>query len=262
MKEKTLLPMLLKQLRLPTVNRLWKSESQKAIEQGWTPTHYLMILCEYELSDRNNRRLARHMLEAKLPRGKTLETFDFKVAPSLNKSQINAFASGEIWIENRRNLLIFGPSGVGKTHLAAAIGEKLVETGHRVLFIRTTELVQKLQAAKKALELPSALEKFNKYDCLILDDFGYVQKDQAETNVLFELICERYENKSILITSNQGFAKWDNIFTDKAMAVAAADRLIHHATILELNIESYRKRTALKQLSEQKKEREKDEDLN
>ena len=206
--------MLLKQLRLPTVNRLWKSEGEKAIEQGWSPIHYLflfccMILCEYELSDRNNRRLARHMSEAKLPRGKTLATFDFKVVPSLNKSQINAFAAGEVWIKNGNNLLIFGPSGVGKTHLGAAIGEKLVETGHRVLFIRTTELVQKLQAAKQALELPSALEKLSKYDCLILDDFGYVQKDQAETSVLFELICERYENKSILITSNQGFTQWD-----------------------------------------------------
>jgi DNA replication protein DnaC len=92
--------------------------------------------------------------------------------------------------------------------------------------------------------LPSTLDKLDKYDCLILDDFGYVQKDQAETGVLFELICERYESKSLLITCNQVFAEWDKIFVDKIMAVAAADRLIHHATILELNVESYRKKTA------------------
>ena len=94
------------------------------------------------------------------------------------------------------------------------------------------------------------LEKLNKYDCLILDDFGYFQKDHGETNVLFELVCERYENKSMLITCNQGFAEWDNIFMDKAMAVAAADQLVHHATILELNVESYRKRTAFNQMSQ------------
>lgn len=131
---------------------------------------------------------------------------------SLTLLSFHAFGSGEIWIKSGRNLLIFGPSGVGKTHFAAAIGENLIESGYRVFFTRTTELVQKLQAAKKKdLTLPAALEKLNKYDCLILDDFGYVQKDHGETNVLFELVCERYENKSMLITCNQGFAEWDNI---------------------------------------------------
>jgi len=257
MRQEAILSPLLKELRLPTMNRLWKEESEKAIREGWAPTHYLKILCEYELSHRNNRKLARHMAEAKLPKGKTLETFDFTVVPSLNKSQIHAFGSGEIWIKNGKNVLIFGPSGVGKTHLGAAIGEKLIESGYRVLFTRTTELVQKLQIAKKELALPTALEKLNKYDCLILDDFGYVQKDQAETNVLFELICERYEYKSLLITCNQGFAQWDQIFMDKTMAVAAVDRLVHHAMILELNVESYRKRQALKQIDQNKERIEK-----
>jgi len=254
MKEATILPELLKELRLPTMGRLWEEENQKAIEQGWTSIRYLSILCEYELSHRNNRRLARHMAQAKLPKGKSLATFDFTAVPSLNQSQISAFGSGEIWIKSGRNLLIFGPSGAGKTHLAAAIGENLIESGYRVFFTRTTELVQKLQAAKKELTLPAALEKLNKYDCLILDDFGYVQKDHGETNVLFELVCERYENKSMLVTCNQGFAEWDNIFMDKAMAVAAADRLVHHATILELNVESYRKRTAFNQMLQKKED--------
>ena len=145
------------------------------------------------------------------------------------------------------NLLIFGSSGVGKTHLATPIGEKLVESGFRVYFNRTTELVQKLQAAKKALNLPSALEKLDKYDCLILDDFGYVQKDELETSVLFELlICERYERKSMVITCNQPFKDWDRIFLDKQMAIAAVDRLVHHATIFEIEAESYRRKQALK----------------
>lgn len=247
MKETTVLPMLLKQLRLPTMSRLWEGLNKEAVQQGWTAIRYLIALCEHELSHRDNRRLSRRMAEANLPRGKSLSTFDFKVVPALNKTQVSAFASGDVWLKSGRNLLIFGPSGVGKTHLAAAIGEKLIESGYRVLFTRTTDLVQKLQAAKRELALPSALEKLDKYDCLILDDFGYVQKDQTETNVLFELICERYENKSLLITCNQVFTEWDKIFMDKTMAVAAADRLIHHATIFELNVESYRKRAALAQ---------------
>jgi DNA replication protein DnaC len=251
MKESAVLPMLLSQLRLPTVSRLWESLHQEAVRQGWTPARYLTALCEHELSHREDRRLKRNMAAAQLPRGKSLATFDFNALPSLNKSQIMGFASGDIWLKNADNLLIFGPSGVGKTHLAAAIGEKLVESGYRVFFSKTTDIVQKLQAAKRALTLPSALDKLDKYDCLILDDFGYVQKDQDETNVLFELICERYENKSLLITCNQVFAEWDKIFIDKTMAVAAADRLIHHATILELNVESYRKKAALARTNSQ-----------
>ncbi len=245
MKDAAVLSILLKGLRLPIMSRSWEGFNQEALELGWTPTHFLKVLCEHELSHRESQRLARYMSEAKLPRGKSFATFDFTATPSLNKNQIYAFASGDIWLKGGKNLLIFGPSGVGKTHLAAAIGEKLIESGHRVFFTKTTELIQKLQIAKKECLLPAALDKLNKYDCLILDDIGYVKKDQMETSVLFELICERYENKSLLITCNQPFAEWDKIFNDKTMAVAAVDRLIHHATILDLNIESYRRKAAL-----------------
>jgi DNA replication protein DnaC len=251
MSKSAILPLLLKELHLPTFSRLWESFNTEALQHGWTPLHYLTTLCEHELTERNNRRLSRHMAGAELPRGKSLATFDFSAVPSLNKSQVAAFASGDLWIKNGSNLLIFGPSGVGKTHLAAAIGEQLVTAGYRVLFTRTTDLVQKLQTAKKELALSAALEKLNKYDCLILDDFGYVQKDHLETSVLFELISERYENKSLLITCNQVFADWDKIFVDKTMAVAAVDRLVHHATIFELNVESYRRKNALARAKKQ-----------
>lgn len=212
---------------------------------GWGHAQYLSALCEHEVADRYSRRLKRHMTESRLPKAKSLETFDFNAVPSVNKGQVAALASGDVWVETGRNVLIFGPSGVGKTHLAAAIGEKLVQNGFRVLFIRTTELVQKLQAAKLTLSLPATLDKLDKYDCLILDDFGYVQKNELETSVLFELISDRYESKSLLITCNQPFGEWDQIFENKRMAVAAVDRLIHHATILEVNAESYRRKSAL-----------------
>ena len=143
--------------------------------------------------------------------------------------------------------MIFGPSGAGKSHLANALGIELVNQGVRVLFTRTTHLVQKLQLAKQTLSLPVMLKKLDKYDCLILDDFGYVQKDHHETNVLFELISERYERKSIVITCNHPFDCWDQIFQDKVMAVAAIDRLVHNDTILEMNVESYRKNSAFRQ---------------
>lgn len=253
MKEAGSLPLLLKQLALPTMQALWQDFASKAMDQGWHPARYLKELCEQEVADRHCRRLARHMRESHLPSGKSLETYDFGVMPSLNKTQVMGLASGDAWVENGRNLLIFGPSGVGKTHLAAGIGEKLIEAGYRVLFMRTTELVQKLQAAKSELVLPAALDKLDKYHCLILDDFGYVKKSGPETSLLFELISERYERRSIVITCNQPFQEWDQIFEDKQMAIAAVDRLIHHGIVLELSAESYRKREAKARLQQERK---------
>jgi len=244
MKDGATLPLLLKELRLPTIANTWESTSRKASEQGWSPAKFLSVLCDYELCDRHKRRLARHMHQSQLPRSKSLETFDFSLTPSLNKSQIMAFGSGDVWIERGMNLMIFGPSGVGKTHLAAGIGEKLIESGHRVYFTRTTELLQRLQEAKRNCALPGALDKLDKYDCLILDDFGYVKKNAMETGLLFELISERYERRSLMITCNQPFEEWDKIFEDKQMAVAAIDRLVHHATLLEMNCESFRRKEA------------------
>ena len=129
--------------------------------------------------------------------------------------------------------------------MAAAIGLGLIENGWRVFFARTTDLVQRLQVARRELALESAIAKLDKYHLLILDDLAYVTKDQAETSVLFELISARYERRSVLITANQPFGEWNRIFPDPAMTLAAVDRLVHHATILELNVESYRRRTAV-----------------
>ena len=165
-----------------------------------------------------------------------------------------ALASGDGWIGQGANLLLFGPrhaGGVlsarrgGKSHLAAAIGLALVENGWRVLFMRTTDLVQRLQVARRELALESTIAKLDKYDLLILDDIAYVSKDQAETSVLFELIGSRYERRSMLITANQPFGEWGKVFPDQAMTLAAIDRLVHHATILEMNVQSYRRNAAL-----------------
>lgn len=243
-KEEVILPILLKQLRLPTMAALWEEMSHQADLEGWGSAKCLKILCEHELTGRTNRRMARYLKESCLPLGKSLTDFDFKVT-SLNKTLICTLASGGSWLKEGRNILIFGASGVGKTHLAAAIGAGLLEHKFRVLFMRTTELIQRLQASKQALTLASTLAKLDKYDCLILDDIGYANKDLMETNVLFELISERYERRSLIITSNQPFSEWTNIFQDKAMAVAAIDRLVHDAQIIQINCESYRRNSLL-----------------
>jgi DNA replication protein DnaC len=163
----------------------------------------------------------------------------------LSKAQVMALVAGDSWLEKGDNLLVFGPPGAGKSHLAAAIGLGLIENGWRVLFTRTTDLVQRLQVARRELAREAAIPRLDKYHLLILDDLAYVTKDQAETSVLFELISARYERRSILITANQPFGEWNRIFPDPAMTLAAVDRLVHHATILELNVESYRRRTAV-----------------
>ena len=143
-------------------------------------------------------------------------------------------------------MLIFGASGLGKTHLACAIGYGLLEKAVRVKFSTSTAIVQELQRAKETLGLNDALRKLDKYELLILDDIGYVKKNDSESQVLFELIAHRYEHGSLLITSNQAFSEWDSIFGDNMMTVAAIDRLVHHSDIYQIQGESYRKKQAMK----------------
>ena len=143
-----------------------------------------------------------------------------------------------------RGQYVTASPGVGKSHLVCALGHALIDAGRRVLFTRCSELVQRLQAARRDLRLPQELTRLDRFDLLILDDLSYVRRDQAETSVLFELISERYERKSLAVTANTPFSKWGEVFSDAAMTVAAVDRLVHHATILEMNVQSYRQRTA------------------
>jgi DNA replication protein DnaC len=239
------LGIMLNELRLPTIKTVWPNFAEQADKEGWPAARFLSAIAEHELAERDRRRIERHLAEARLPPGKTLDTFDFEAVPMVSKAQVMAVAAGDAWLETGANLLLFGPPGGGKSHLASAIGLALVENGWKVLFTRTTDLVQKLQVARRELALEAAVARLDRFDLLILDDLAYVTKDQAETSVLFELISARYERRSILITANQPFGDWGKVFPDPAMTLAAIDRLVHHATIFEMNVESYRRRVAL-----------------
>jgi DNA replication protein DnaC len=241
----TRLPLLMRELRLPAMARLWREFAERADKEGWPAARFLSALAELEVAERGRRRVERHLTEAHLLPGKTLDSFDFSVVPMLSKARVMALASGDAWLRNGNNLLCFGPPGTGKSHLCAALGRALVENGYRVLFETTTELVQNLQRARQTLQLEAAIAKLDKYDLLILDDFSYAHKDQAETSVLFELIGARYERRSLLVTANQTFADWHKVFPDQAMLIAAIDRLVHHSIIFEMNVDSYRRRSAL-----------------
>jgi DNA replication protein DnaC len=239
------LPIMLKELKLAGFTQHWEDLAQKALDEQWLPQQYLAELCAQETSVRCHRRLQRYLRESQLPPAKQLSRFDFADAQGITKAQIMALVQQTYWVKQAENVLLFGASGVGKTHLACGIAYALIEQGHRVKFTTATHLVQSLQHAKETLRLAEVLTRMDKYTVLIIDDIGYVKKDNQETMALFELIAHRYETGSLIITSNQPFSDWDQIFDSGMMAVAAIDRLVHHATILEMGGESYRMKASM-----------------
>jgi len=238
------LDLILTELRLPSIRRLALDLCEQSDREGWPGGRLLEALFEHEMNEREVRRIERRRVESALIPDKRLSSFDFAAVPSVSKAQVMALATGLEWVDRGASVLLFGPPGVGKSHLISGLGHALIDVGRRVLFIRCSELVQRLQTARRDLRLAGELTKLDRFDLLILDDLSYVRRDQAETSVLFELIAERYERKSIAITANTPFSQWGEVFVDAAMTVAAVDRLVHHSTILEMNVESYRRRTA------------------
>lgn len=245
------LGLILTELRLPTIKRLAPELCDQSDREGWPARQLLERLFEHEMTECEVRRFERNRAASNLSPDKRLSGFDFSVVPTISRARIMALADGHEWLDRGSNLLAFGPPGSGKSHLLSGIGHALIDVGKRVLFARCSDLVQRLQAARRDLRMPQELAKLDRFDLLILDDLSYVRRDQAETSVLFELIAERYERKSIAITANTPFSQWNEIFVDPAMTLAAIDRLVDHATILEMNAESYRRRRSEKHQARQ-----------
>jgi DNA replication protein DnaC len=199
----------------------------------------LLEVLEAEADERGQRRTERLLKASRLPPGKTLDTLDRTRLPRGVMARLDELATGD-FLERAANVLCFGLPGRGKTHAAAALGHALVQRGHTVLFSPTFRLVQDLLAAKRDLALPRALQRLDAFELLILDDIGYVQQSAEEVEVLFTLMAERYERRSLVITSNLVFGEWDRIFKNPMTTAAAIDRLVHHSVILEFSGKSKR----------------------
>ncbi|MFQ5853452.1 MAG: IS21-like element helper ATPase IstB [Candidatus Binatia bacterium] len=232
-----------KAFRLPSFLANYAEVAKKAERAGWGHLQYLEALAELEAEDRRNRRIQRLLMGARLPRDKTLGTLELARFPASVRSQVRALCEGQ-FLSGSTNVCVFGNPGTGKTHVVCAIGHELVRRGHSVLFTQVNELVERLLVAKRDLRLTRELRRLDRFECLILDDIGYVQQGREEMEVLFTLLSERYERRSVMITSNLVFSKWEQIFKDPMTTAAAIDRVVHHSAILELNVASYRAEAA------------------
>jgi len=234
--DKKTLESCLKQLRLSGIRNYYQELTQVAEKETMPYKEYLLELFVRECEVRYNNRIARFLRESKLPLEKNFDNFNLKRQALMDGS----------FVERKENVLAFGNPGSGKTHLLCALGLELVYKNRRVLYTTCSLLVQKLLIAKRELELEKTLKKLARFDVTIIDDFGYVQQQREEMEVLFTFMNHRYEQASIMITSNLPFSKWETIFKDPMITAAAIDRLVHHSVILEMNIPSYRMQEAKK----------------
>jgi DNA replication protein DnaC len=234
------LPLLLRSLTLTVMAREQSAVIERAEAENWGYRRFLLHLAETETNERLRRRIERQLKESGLPPGKTLGSLDEAKLPEMARRQLPTLIDGD-FIRRGDKLLCFGLPGRGKSHLCAALGREWVQRHQlKVLFTPTFKLVSQLLVAKRGLRLPAALAKLDRFDAIILDDLGYVQQAREEMEVLFTFLAERYEKKSVIITSNLVFSQWDQIFKAPMTTMATIDRLVHHATILEFTGDSQR----------------------
>lgn len=236
----------LKSLRLPTFVREYEKVALACAQEQVDYPRYLLRLCELERIDRDRRNIERRIRQARFPQTKSLDTFDFRVIPSLNKALVLELARGE-WIERRENCIALGPAGTGKTHTALALGLAACQKNYSVLFVTAAALVHELMEARDERRLRTLQKQLVKADLLIVDELGYVPFTAVGSELLFEVFSRRYEQGATLVTSNLPFDEWTSVFGSERLTGALLDRLTHHVHILEMNGDSYRLAVAKKQ---------------
>jgi DNA replication protein DnaC len=227
------------ELKLPTVRRQFRSVAEQAVREQQTPVEYLAALLEAETAERAERRERRRLLDARFPALKRLEDFRFDDNPKIPRATIAALAQGS-WIENNESVIFVGDSGTGKTMLATALGVCACQQGRRVKFITLAALANELQEALSRDELSRVVGRYARIDLLLLDELGYLKLPDGAAELVFQVLSERHERASLIVTTNLPFGEWTKVFPDARLAKAVVDRLTHRAHIIDTGTESWR----------------------
>jgi DNA replication protein DnaC len=243
----------LKQLKLPAMGAEYEKLAREAADANEDYEHYLLRLTELEVAARASNAVQARIRAAGFPVSKDFDTFDFTAVPSLSKPKMLELARGE-WIEQRTNTCLIGSPGTGKTHLAIALGLAACRQGKRVRFSTAAALVTRLEEAQKQYQLDRVLAQLDRVDLLICDELGYLSFSRAGAELLFQVFADRYERRSLLVTSNLAFSEWGQVFQGERMTAALLDRLTHRCQIFEMNSESFRFRESMKNKKSKKSE--------